>query len=133
MSTESKTETNAPAKTEEEIRAEIRKEIEAEYEKKAKDEAKAAAKEAKLAAAAAKTADPERRVKIKLFKDNGKYKDPLFVSVGNYRAAIPRGIEVDVPYYIAKHIEEMLAQDQQTSELISAYVEEYERNKSRLE
>lgn len=118
------------AKTEEELRAEIRKEIEAEIAAKAKGQAKAAAV---AKAAYDKENDPNRRVKIKLFKDNGKYKDPLFVSVNSYRAAIPRGVEVDVPYFVAKHIEEMLAQDQQTAELITMYVAEYEKNKNMLE
>lgn len=130
MATENKSTAPDNLMSEEELRAQIRVEIEAEYAAKAKEDAKSKAKAAVLAA---KTYDPTRRVKIKLFKDSGKYKDPLFVSVGNYRAAIPRGIEVDVPFYVSEHIRETLEQDQQTAELIAMRVEEYERNKDRLE
>ena len=128
----SEKEPNAADKTFDEAAA--RKEIEAQIRKEIAAER---AKKEKAAAAAAKEADalndPQRRVKIKLFKDNGKYKDPLFVSLGNYRAAIPRGVEVDVPFYIAEHIRETLEQDQHTAELISVMVAEYENNKQALE
>lgn len=116
----------ATEKTEAQLRAEIRAEIEAEYAEEAK-------KKAAGAAATEKNDDPNRRVRIKLFKDNGKYKDPLFVSVGKYRAAIPRGIEVDVPYYVAVHIEEVLHQDEQTAELITMMTGKYEKDKDALE
>ena len=64
--------------------------------------------------------DPKRLVEVKLFKDNGKYRDPLFVSVNNYRAAIPRGI------YVYKHIQEMSAQDEATAQLIAMQSGEFE-------
>ncbi len=70
--------------------------------------------------------DPMSNVQIKLFKDSGKYKDPLFVSVNDYRAVIPRGQVVTIPYYVAKHLEEMFAQDENTSALISKFTGEYE-------
>lgn len=70
--------------------------------------------------------DPKRLVKVKLFKDNGKYRDPLFVSVNNYRAAIPRGVEVSIPYYVYKHIQEMSAQDEATAQLIAMQSNEFE-------
>ena len=70
--------------------------------------------------------DPKRLVEVKLFKDNGKYRDPLFVSVNNYRAAIPRGIKVSIPYYVYKHIQEMSAQDEATAQLIAMQSGEFE-------
>lgn len=76
--------------------------------------------------------DPKRLVKIKLFKDNGKYRDPLFVSVNNYRAAIPRGVEVSIPYYVYKHIQEMSAQDEATAEMISIKSGEFEAKSKSL-
>lgn len=79
-------------------------------------------------------ADPEekRRVKIKLFKDNDKYRDALYVSINNYNAQIPRGVEVDVPYYVAKHIEEMERQDAHTAALIEAYEEDLRAREKEL-
>lgn len=78
--------------------------------------------------------DVTRMVKVKLFKDNKRYKDPLYVSVNDYHAAIPRGIVVEVPLYVALSLEESQAQDTQTAMMIGGLVAEYEANvKDRLE
>lgn len=69
--------------------------------------------------------DPKRRVKIKLFKDNGKYKEPLLVSVNDYTALIKRGVMVEVPYYVAMHIHEIEEQDAKTAMMISGLAEAY--------
>ena len=76
--------------------------------------------------------DPKRRVKVRLFKDNNKYKEPLYVSVNGYNAQIPRGVVVEVPYYVAKHIEEMQMQDENTSMLIEIMTQEYAQRQERL-
>lgn len=65
------------------------------------------------------------RVPIRLMKDNYQYKDPLYVSVNDYTAYIPRGVEVEIPRYVAKAIEESTAQDESTAVLIANYEEEY--------
>lgn len=54
-------------------------------------------------------------VKVKLFKDNDKYKDPLYVSVNGNRFIVPRGVEVEIPDYVAEVIERSMAQDEQTA------------------
>lgn len=71
--------------------------------------------------------DPKRRVKIKLFKDNNRYKEDLFVRVNGYTAMIPRGKEVEVPYFVAKHIEEMTQQDASTAAMVEGLVTEYQK------
>lgn len=81
---------------------------------------------------AKKREDPKRIVRIKLFKDKGRYRDPLFVSVNNYRAAIPRGVEVGIPYYVYKHIQEMTAQDEETAVMISTRSGEFEAKSKHL-
>lgn len=70
--------------------------------------------------------DPNRRVPIRLFKDNDKYKDPLFVSVNGYRATIPRGETVYIPYFALLAIEESMAQDQSTATMIARLTESFE-------
>ena len=70
--------------------------------------------------------DPKRRVKIKLFKDNGRYREPLSVSVNDYEAVIQRGVEVEVPYFVAKHLEEVAAQDEATAAMIGQLSTEWE-------
>ena len=76
--------------------------------------------------------DPKRMVNIKLFKDNYRYKDPLYVSVNEYSALIRRGEVVSVPYYVAKHIEEIVEQDESTAMLISTLSERYDKNRDML-
>lgn len=74
----------------------------------------------------ANSKDPRRIVHIRLFKDTGRYRDPLFVSVNNYRAAIPRGVDVGIPYYVYKHIQEMTAQDEATAAMITIRTAEFD-------
>ena len=76
--------------------------------------------------------DPMRRVPIRLFKDNNKYKEPLYVSVNGYNAQIQRGVVVEVPFYVAKHIEEMQQQDENTAAMIEILTQEYEQKKDQL-
>ena len=54
-------------------------------------------------------------MKVKLFKDNGQYSEPIFVSVNGERYIVPRGVEVEIPEYIAEVLERSMAEDQQTA------------------
>ena len=76
--------------------------------------------------------DPNRRVRITLFKDNGRYSEPLPVSVNDYNAVIKRGVPVDVPYFVAKHLEEVAAQDQATASMIGRMTAEWGSNAKKL-
>ena len=69
--------------------------------------------------------DPHAMVSIQLFKDNNRYKEPLYVSVNDYSAQIQRGVSVQVPYFVAKHIEEMNAQDAATAMMLEGLVSDY--------
>ena len=71
--------------------------------------------------------DPKAMVSIKLFRDNNRYKDPLYVSVNDYSAQIQRGVTVQVPYFVAKHIEEMNAQDEATAMMVEGLVADYNK------
>ena len=44
-------------------------------------------------------------MKIKLFKDNSRYKEDLFVSVNGVNYKIRRGVEVEVPECVAEVLE----------------------------
>ena len=61
-------------------------------------------------------ADAARKVKVRLFRDNNQYKDSLFVAVNGESYLIPRGVEVEVPWYIAEVIENSMNEDQKTAE-----------------
>ena len=61
----------------------------------------------------------EKMVKIKLFKDNGRYKDDLFVARNGHNYVIQRGVEVEVPEGIAMIIEQSEAMDNHVADLIA--------------
>ena len=67
----------------------------------------------------------EVKVKIKLFKDDDKYKDDLVVGVNGTMYQIQRGIEVEVPLSVAEVIENSNRQDAETAKKIAAAVERY--------
>lgn len=68
------------------------------------------------------------RVRIKLFKDNNKYREPLFVSVNDYSALIQRGVYVEVPMFVAQHIQEMEEADAKTAGMIESLTRDFENN-----
>lgn len=87
--------------------------------------AAAEAKAATAPAAAAPSPAPEEMVKVKLFKDNDKYKDDVFVAVNGKSYQIKRGVEVEVPASVFEVLERSMKQDQATADLISAKSGEY--------
>ena len=84
-------------------------------------EEKAKAAEAEAQAKAKREQDAARMeelVEIKLFKDNGKYKDDVFVSVNGETIAIKRGERVKIKRKFAEVLENSDHQDQETARLI---------------
>ena len=57
-------------------------------------------------------------VKIKLFRDEGKYKDPLFVQINGRSFLIKRGEPVTVPVEVAAVVNQSLMQDGHAAQLI---------------
>ena len=62
----------------------------------------------------------EEKVRVKLFKDNGRYKSDLFVSVNGVNYMIRRGVEVEVPWAVAEVLEHSQHQDDLTAARIAA-------------
>lgn len=98
---------------------------------KAKEEAAAivaAAKEEAEPGPAAPKRREDNLVPIRLFKDGDKYKDDVFVAVNGRSWQIRRGETVMVPDYVAEVLEQSMAQDTATANLIeresSAYAAE---------
>lgn len=91
-------------------------------------EAQAKAKETLEAAKETAAPKPNDLVPIRLFKDNDKYKDDVFVAVNGRSFQIKRGETVQVPAYVAEVLEQSMAQDNATANLIeresSAYAAE---------
>ncbi len=59
-------------------------------------------------------------MKIKLFKDNSRYKEDLFVSVNGVNYKIRRGVEVEVLPEVAEVLEHSQMQDERTAARIAA-------------
>ena len=65
-------------------------------------------------AAAEKTAKKDfynELVTVKLFKDNDRYKDDVFVAVNGVGMIVPRGVEVQIPRKYAIALKNSEAQD----------------------
>lgn len=81
-----------------------------------------------------KKANEERKaywnepVKVKLFRDNNKYKDDVFVSVNGENCVIKRGAEVEIKRKFAKVLDESDLQDYETSMLIEKKSNEFAKS-----
>lgn len=62
----------------------------------------------------------EEKVRVRLFKDNGRYKSDLFVSVNGMNYQIRRGVDVEVPAAVAEVLEHSQQQDDRTAARIAA-------------
>ena len=71
-------------------------------------------------------AELEEYVEIKLFKDNGKYKDDVFVSVNGENCLIKRGVKVKIKKKFAQVLEQSDMQDYLTSQLMESKEAEYQ-------
>jgi len=92
----------------------------------AKARAAAIVAEAQAQARAASVAgDGEERVSIRLFKDNGKYKDDVFVAVNGERIQIKRGETVRIKKKFAEVLEQSMIQDAATASMIERESSEY--------
>ena len=62
----------------------------------------------------------EKNVRIRLFKDNSRYKGDRFVSVNGVNYKLRRGVEVEVPPEVAEVLEHSQMQDERTAARIAA-------------
>lgn len=65
-------------------------------------------------------------VKIRLFKDNHDYKDDVFVGVNGEHFLIQRGVEVEVPDYVAEVLHNSELQDIEAAAKSEAAQRNYE-------
>lgn len=81
-----------------------------------------------------KKANEERKaywnelVKVKLFRDNNKYKDDVFVSVNGENCVIKRGVEVEIKRKFAEVLDKSDLQDYETSMLIEKKSNEFAKS-----
>lgn len=65
------------------------------------------------------------KVPLKLFKDNGKYKDDLVVQLAGVAYQIKRGVNVMVPRAVYDIVRRSELQDQHTANMLDALQEKY--------
>lgn len=99
------------------------------------DEAKAAVEGTKQAKAEAISAEREAElargeelVDVKLFKDNDKYKEPVFVGVNGETVAIERGVRVQIKRKFAEVLDNSDKQDYETAKLIERKTDEFSKS-----
>ena len=82
---------------------------------------------------AAPAHDPyDDMVPVRLFKDNGKYRDDVFVAVNGERVQIRRGETVRIKRKFAQVLEQSMRQDTATARLMEQKAAEYEANAKAL-
>ena len=74
----------------------------------------------------------EELVPVRLFKDNEKYKDDVFVAVNGERVQIRRGETVRIKRKFAQVLEQSMRQDTATARLMEQKAAEYEANAKAL-
>ena len=67
-------------------------------------------------------------VTIKLFKDNGRYRDDVYVAVNDRSFLIKRGVEVTVPRFIEQALKNSLSQDEYVASLVEKLQSDYENS-----
>ncbi len=67
-------------------------------------------------------------VTIKLFKDNDRYRDDVYVSVNDKSYLIKRGVEVTVPRFIEQALKNSLAQDEYVASLVEQLTSDFEKS-----
>lgn len=82
--------------------------------------------EAKINPAADAARAGEDYVSVRLFKDNGKYKDDLFLAVNGKTCLIQRGVTVPAQKKFLWVIQNQMRQDASTANLIQSMSSDYE-------
>lgn len=101
---------------------------------KAKEEAKAVVSNKPVMSEEAKKVDDywNEEVEIQLFKDNGKYKDDVYVAVNGVNCLIQRGKPVKVKRKFAEVLRQSLEQDNETADMIRELESDYEKRSKEL-
>ena len=133
-------ETNEASVSMEEVRAEIQAMLEA-----ARQEAASIVEQAKQATGGEKTngrMSPEELraynaymneyVEVELFKDNGKYKDDVFVGVNGENCLIKRGERVKIKRKFAQVLERSMAQNKEAAKYMEAQSGQWEKARAAL-
>lgn len=79
-----------------------------------------------------KAAWDQQMVRVKLFKDNGRYKDDVTVVANGKAIRIQRGKEVEIPMYVWLILESSMEQDAKTANLIQDEEDSYKMKEAQF-
>lgn len=68
-----------------------------------------------------------KMVEVKLFKDDGAYKDDVFIGVNCTSFMVQRGVRVMVPDYVAEILEGSIKQAERAANRLQRFADEYEK------
>jgi hypothetical protein len=75
---------------------------------------------------------PKKKVTIELFKDDYRYKEPLFVGINGQTWLIKRGVQVEVDDYVADFIEQQKAEEARIMRRVDQEEREYQEKTAQL-
>ena len=75
---------------------------------------------------------PKKKVVIELFKDDQRYREPLFVGINGRFMLIQRGVPVEVDDYVADFIEQQKAEEARIMRKVELEEQEYLQNTAAL-
>ena len=75
---------------------------------------------------------PQRKVTIELFKDDYRYKEPLFVGINGRTFLIQRGVPVEVDDYVADFIEQQKSEEARIMRRVEQEEREYQQKTAEL-
>ena len=75
---------------------------------------------------------PKKKVMIELFKDDQRYREPLFVGINGRFMLIQRGVPVEVDDYVADFIEQQKAEEARIMRKVELEEQEYLKNTAAL-
>lgn len=75
---------------------------------------------------------PKKKVTIELFKDDYRYKEPLFVGINGQTWLIKRGVPVEVDDYVADFIEQQKAEEARIMRRVDQEEREYQEKTAQL-
>lgn len=64
-------------------------------------------------------------VNVRLFRDEYRYKEPLYVAINGKNWVIQRGVEVTLPKYVADFIEQQMAEEAKIWERVALEEKEF--------
>lgn len=75
---------------------------------------------------------PKEKVKVRLFKDGYRYKEPLYLAINGRSFLIQRGVDVEVDDYVAAQIAQLEGENAQIDKRAEEEEREYQEKTAAL-